>query len=42
MNEEMCDELIEEYNYFVSRTNRYDSGGSLVVALQLRKLLEKR
>ena len=34
----MCDEILEEYNYFFSKTNDYRRAYHLTIALQIRKL----
>jgi len=38
MNEEMCDEILEEYGYFAKKTNDYRRACYLTIALQIRKL----
>lgn len=38
MNKEMCDEILEEFDYFVRKTNDYGRGCRLTTALQIRKL----
>jgi len=38
MNEEMCDEICEEYEYFLNKIGYRNSACYLTIALQIRKL----